>query len=306
MWGFKNIRNLINKAHDIAQEFRQKETQLIEVLQRLDETKAYRATGHNSLFQFCVESLQLTEHQSYNYITVARKCVEIPELMVALEDRRITVSKARKMSSVINSENKTDWIQLAENGSQKDLELAVRRKQPLPPVRDHLQIISQSQSQLQATLDASVETKLRRVMELLSSKSHKKTSINEALDKMCDEYLKKHDPIKKAQRAQLRGSATEARTSDSSQDERSPAKKRRRTRRPSLPAATKHHVWLRDRGQCRFHRHGKRCKNTRYLEVHHKQPVSQGGSHSLDNLVLVCAEHHKTIHMFDLTEVRVT
>ena len=170
--GFKEIRNLIETAQTIAKEFRQKETELINILQKLDATKAYRATGYNSLFQFCVESLELTEHQAYNYITVARKCTEVPELMVALEDRRITVSKARRMASVVNSANQKSWIALAEKSSQRDLEKAVRAKDPQAPARDHLQILSQTEVKLQATLKRPVEEKLRRVLELISEKTH--------------------------------------------------------------------------------------------------------------------------------------
>jgi hypothetical protein len=225
-WGFENIRDLINKAQSIASEFRHKETQLIEVLPQLDHTKAYKATGYNSLFQFCVKFLQLSEHQSYNYVTVARKCAEIPELMLATEDQRITVGKARKTSSVVTKENQAEWIGLA-----------VRTRQPLLTAEDRLQVISDSQSTIKATLDRSVAQKLTRVLELLSEKSHGKVSLNEAIDKLCDGYLERHDPLEKAKRAQKRALAIKSSHSNWSQDEylRSDAKARSTsTNSPSL------------------------------------------------------------------------
>lgn len=302
--GPKKIRDLINKAHDVAVVFRQKETELIQVLKELDDTKAYRATGYNSLFRFCVESLQLTEHQSYNYITVARKCTEIPELMVALEDRRITVSKARRMASVINSDNQSAWIELAEKSSQRDLESAVRAKDPLPSVRDHLQILSQSDVKLQATLDKSVEQKLRRVIELLSEKSHGSIKINDALDEMCDLFLEKNDPLIVAERrrasAKSEGKHKAPNSARAHLGEYLPTSDMKFPKnlkgRIAIPAETKHQIWARDQGQCRFHRQGKRCESRRYLEIHHKVPVFQGGNNSLENLVLICSEHHKAIH----------
>jgi hypothetical protein len=72
---------------------------------------------------------------------------------------------------------------------------------------------------------------------------------------------------------------------------RAPSKKR-----TPIPSATRHQIWLRDKGQCRYHLQGKRCKNRNYLEIHHKTPVCVGGSHAPENLVLICSEHHKAIH----------
>lgn len=276
---------MILKAQTIAKEFRQKETELIAILQELDTSKAYRATGYNSLFQFCVESLELTEHQAYQYITVARKCTEVPELMLALEDRRITVSKARKLSSVIAPSNQKAWIDLATTHSQKDLEKAVRSQCPLPPVADHLQILSKSQVKLQATLDTETTKMLERVMDLVSEMlpTGERNSINTSLKTLCEEYLKKHDPVVKAARALKRNRPQKIHS-------RTPLRKK-------IPATTRHQVLLRDQGQCRFHRHGRRCGNRKYLEFHHKLPVSLGGADTVENLVLLCSEHHKSVHL---------
>jgi hypothetical protein len=91
---------------------------------------------------------------------------------------------------------------LAEAHSQKDLEKAVRSKVPLPLVRDHLQILSETEVKLQATLTAEVSEKLARVLELISEKiEFRKASINEAIDEMCEQYLEKQDPVRRAERA---------------------------------------------------------------------------------------------------------
>jgi hypothetical protein len=370
----KQIRDLLNKAFLIAKDFRMKETELIEILKTLDHTKAYRASGYNSLYRFCVESLQLSEHQSYQYIAVARKCEEVPELFRALESQRITVSKARKLTSVLTAENQKPWLELAEAHSQKDLEKAVRAKAPLPLVRDHLQILSETEVKLQATLTAEVSEKLARVIELISERREAhKVSINEAIDEMCEQYLEKQDPVRKAERAlrkrakargalgkvqEVRGEAPgkarqqkvaseekrqlgetrvydldqaslgetrvidrdqaqlgESRVTDRDQaslgetpviaqdqsqlGERrvaEPKTRKPRSQRLPIPAASRHHVMLRDQGQCRYHRKGVRCERKRYLEIHHRIPVADGGGNAPDNLVLLCSEHHKAVH----------
>ncbi|MCB0408206.1 MAG: HNH endonuclease, partial [Bdellovibrionales bacterium] len=119
---------------------------------------------------------------------------------------------------------------------------------------------------------------------------HAHVKINEALDQLCETYLEKHDPLRKAQRKQRQPVSLQSISPQ-------PARLKTRSSRQPISASTKHHVWLRDQGQCRFHQNGRRCENRKYLEVHHKKPVALGGENQSENLVLLCHEHHKTVHM---------
>lgn len=58
-----------------------------------------------------------------------------------------------------------------------------------------------------------------------------------------------------------------------------------------VPAAIKRAVWARDRG-CRF----PGCGRKRYVDAHHVKHWSAGGETSLDNLMLLCPEHHRLVH----------
>ena len=74
---------------------------------------------------------------------------------------------------------------------------------------------------------------------------------------------------------------------------------KRRQRKP-LPAYITHQVYLRDQGQCTYYdERGKRCSSKRFLEIHHKKPVSRGGDNSVGNLRLLCSGHHKVCHLSD-------
>ena len=56
-------------------------------------------------------------------------------------------------------------------------------------------------------------------------------------------------------------------------------------KRIPLPAKLKQAVQLRNQGQCTFeHYHFGRCQSRRWLEIHHKVPVSRGGENTLSNL----------------------
>jgi hypothetical protein len=60
-----------------------------------------------------------------------------------------------------------------------------------------------------------------------------------------------------------------------------------------VPAAERRQVFERDGGRCSYvDSHGGRCRETRYLELHHLKPFSQGGANLASNLTLRCAAHN--------------
>ena len=63
----------------------------------------------------------------------------------------------------------------------------------------------------------------------------------------------------------------------------------RKTR--TVPQAIKRALSARDKG-CRF----PGCQHTRFVDAHHIEHWSNGGETSLDNLMLLCSQHHKLIH----------
>ena len=62
--------------------------------------------------------------------------------------------------------------------------------------------------------------------------------------------------------------------------------------RRAIPAAVRRAVWMRDEGRCAFRGAGGRCRETGRLEFHHRIPVADGGTATVDNLQLLCAAHH--------------
>jgi len=60
----------------------------------------------------------------------------------------------------------------------------------------------------------------------------------------------------------------------------------------TIPPALRRAVLLRDRHCCQV----PGCSNARWVDVHHIALRSEGGRHSLQNLVCVCAAHHRAVH----------
>ena len=64
-----------------------------------------------------------------------------------------------------------------------------------------------------------------------------------------------------------------------------------------IPANTRRAVDARDKGKCRV----PGCRATRNLECHHLIPWEEGGTHDLENLILLCNGHHDDHHRGTLT-----
>jgi len=63
-------------------------------------------------------------------------------------------------------------------------------------------------------------------------------------------------------------------------------------RRSTIPPSTRRRVLARDRHRCAT----PGCGSTRHLEIHHRGPVSRGGTNEIGNLITVCRSCHRSIH----------
>lgn len=126
---------------------------------------------------------------------------------------------------------------------------------------------------------------------MAAQKSGKNQDLAGLLETLLEDYLKRHDPLQKAQRSQ----------------DKSPklctvrVKEPQRVGRVRLKAQEKHAVINRDKGRCTFRdESGHRCANERWLHLHHIRPVSQGGGNNPENLITLCSFHHDLTHQLSL------
>lgn len=61
----------------------------------------------------------------------------------------------------------------------------------------------------------------------------------------------------------------------------------------NVPKRLKREIWVRDEGRCTFVRNGRRCVETRWLEIDHIIPFAMGGQAELANLRLLCRAHNQ-------------
>jgi 5-methylcytosine-specific restriction endonuclease McrA len=164
----------------------------------------------------------------------------------------------------------------------------------------------------------SLEKKLARVRELVAQSSAKPCDLENALEWMADLFLERKDPVQRAERIMQKKSAAQSKTnqhvlSKATQDasvettqhvsskvarphQKSSSAVAKQTRSP-IPAAIRHQVMLRDRGECQGKTpRGTRCGCKQWTDIHHILPVALGGANHVENLLTLCRSHHRLVH----------
>jgi len=273
------LHSLHEKALILSKTFRETEGQLLSVLVELVRKRGFTFLGYPDCFTYCLKALKLSEAQASYFSRVSRKSLEVPALQAAITQGKLSLSQARRIEPVITRCNSGDWIEKAATLPQRELERKVAEANPRAHVVERIRPVALDRSEMKVAISTALETKLGRVRDVLSTKRRRPVSLEEALEAMTETYLDREDPVRRAARA--RASSGNAK----------PAITRR------IPARDVHAVNLRDEGRCaHLLPDGTRCGSARWTELHHLEPWGQGGKHSPDNLLTLCAGHHRALH----------
>ena len=278
---------LHEKALHISSEYLRFESQLIGVLQELDRNKTFLHFGQPSLFAYVTKYLKLSESIALTLIGIARKSRQIPELKAAVEEKKISVHNARRIVPILNAENKTEWLEKAATLSQVKLDQELAKSFPDRAAPTKIKYKTEINARLEVDLPTQTLALLKRAQEILAQKNRAHIDVAQALEAVLEEFVKRHDPMKKSERALMRKPVAQIQTT----------KKLHVLRRVPLNATLKHQVTHRDQNQCaHIGRDGVRCQAKQWLDVHHIKEVSQGGTNELQNLKTLCSAHHKFMH----------
>lgn len=320
------------KALRGARRYAKAEAALLDIIKDVDRTRLYLKFDLNSTFAYCLKYLGLSEAVAFNFINVARKSIEIPELQNAIQSGRLGVSKARKIVPVLTKENKDEWIKKAIELPQCQLEREVAEQTPVDrtcDVHERMKPLKGHRVRLELIVGKDVAEKLRRAQELLCGKKQRNVSLEETLATVLEEFLERKDPVRKAERAQARKrkkgaegdecckridveSISDNFASDSKTKREQALSPLRGTqpvarqvqlghtgtsRRPAIPAEVIHAIYRRDRGRCQAQKaNGTKCGARRYLQLHHIVPVAKGGTNTVGNLITLCSRCHRKWH----------
>lgn len=309
-----NIRSDVAEVHAkgmrAAEMFKLSSAELIDVLQWMDQERGYLDFNCTSLFQYANKELKLSEDVSCGLIAIARKSQDVPELKEAVRSGAVVVSKARKLVSVITPSNQERWLKLASESSSRVVEREVARANPKAAVNETIRYLTGDRLEARFGLSERLYHSLQRATDLVAKKFCRPISLEELIEAMTDEYLKRHDHVLKAKRAigQTDGECRKgsvlgpiAPGQDEMRAEVLLETKNRRPGRRRIRASIRHQVNARDEGQCtvRDPMTGERCANKRWTELHHVIPVASGGADEVVNLVTLCSVHHRKLHDAD-------
>lgn len=299
----KQLRIIHQKAMACVAKLKSCEAELISCLQEVDELLVHRFLGYNSLFQYALKALRLSESQSMSYITVARKAKEFPALKMAVERGELTVSKAVRITSVMDDKSQSKWIELAKTLPRRQLEKEVANISPRAVVHEKARFLNANTLELSLALSEEIYKKIERVKDLLASKNKRHVNLEDTLSELVDFYLDRKDPVTKAKKTNRDqsaiGSTEPKKTHFLSKTEQEKSKTMKKApMRPQIMSALKHSLVLRDLQQCQARLpDGSICGESRWLEYHHIQPLHAGGKNDFHNLITLCHAHHQSQHV---------
>ncbi|PIU00870.1 MAG: hypothetical protein COT74_02930 [Bdellovibrionales bacterium CG10_big_fil_rev_8_21_14_0_10_45_34] len=177
------------------------EAELIEALDEVEKHRAFIRLGYGSLWTYCTEALKLSESVAASFIGVMRKSREVPELKAAIRAGDFSVSKARKIVSVITPENKQTWIELCKTLPCKKLEKEVVLVNPKEVVHEAAKPVQENRIKLTIGVSEELYEKFQRAQDILCQRTQRPLSYEATLEQIVEFFVEKVDPIRKAQRA---------------------------------------------------------------------------------------------------------
>ncbi|RYZ76702.1 MAG: HNH endonuclease [Proteobacteria bacterium] len=174
---------------------------------------------------------------------------------------------------------------------------------PRAAVAESMKYVSADVLELKFAVSEEWSELLNDVKDLMSQKKQRAVSTEETLFILMSEFKRKHDPVLKAERVQVKNAGRKAELAHADTKSTNTIA---HAAEPTLvvapgkryiPAASRHKIALRDSGKCSFvDRHGKRCGSGRWVQKHHVHHFADGGSHDVENLETLCWAHHVMKH----------
>ncbi|MFL5813166.1 MAG: HNH endonuclease, partial [Bdellovibrionia bacterium] len=208
-------------------------------------------------------------------------------------DQKVSISNARMIAPILNSNNQERWLSAAASLSKRVLEKEIAKEHPKTIIQEQTRFISENRLELKVGISEKLEENLRRVQNMISSQVGTPVDIEETLQELVEFYIQKNDPVEKAKRLESRTSPQRVKQASKPV----PGQVKALVNPRYIPAQLKRAVLLRDQNQCSYVTpNGTRCLERRWLDIHHVRPLAEGGQTSFENLKLICRGHHQMLH----------
>ena len=267
---------LLIKVKRLAAAEREATADLIRSLCEVEVRQLHLAIGCSSMFGYCTQVLQLSEHAAYARIAAARAAARFPLVMDLLSEGAITLTTITLLGRHLTAENHVAVLESAQHKSKADVEMIVATLHPQSVESSRpalVRAIAPERYTLQVTIGEETYAKLRRARDLLwhsDPRMDEGTIIDRALTLLVERLEK--TKFGRTDRPRPAGPSD-------------PGSR-------YIPAHLRRAVSERDGYQCAFVGVEGRCSETAGLEYHHRTPFGDGGPTTVDNLELRCRAHN--------------
>src|SRR5262249_49471236 len=111
-------QQLIAQVIELARHEREATVSLVAHLAEFGARKLYLGEGCATLFSYCTEVLQLSEHETYLRITAARLSRRFPVILDRLESGALNLTTLKLLRKVLTAENHVRLLATAEHRSK--------------------------------------------------------------------------------------------------------------------------------------------------------------------------------------------
>lgn len=278
--------------------------EIIELLGEVERRSLHLEKGYGSLLEFCVNELKYSESAAYRRISAMRITKELPQVKQSIQNgalNLVTVTQAQTFfrqenkyqSKVYSPTEKLLVLQSLENKSKRQAEKILLEKSPELPKPEAVRQITDKLTRVTLCLDENV---LRQLDQLKSKYSHinPNPSYAELIGLMAAELLKKKNCMQ-----ETKSTKNEIHEKSKSVAQSAEVWQRRIAKPPVknsriISATIRKFIFNRDQSCCSYIHPvtKKKCGSRFQLQVDHVQAFSQGGSHDVQNLRLVCRHHN--------------
>jgi 5-methylcytosine-specific restriction endonuclease McrA len=172
----------------------------VKILYRLDEIRCRgldSAMGYGSTTRFAVEVLGMTPDQAAKRLAALTNCRQWPELMVLLEKGAISLSTVNMVGPKLTEANKDLLLGELAGKSTRETRLLLASVDAEGRHREGARLVD-----LRLSLSEDVLARWEHARSLVAKAKMK--PLEEALTEIVDDFLARHDPVVKAQRARQR------------------------------------------------------------------------------------------------------
>ena len=288
--------------------------------------RLYRDRGHSSINQYAIRELGFSKSRTDDFIRLTRQLEKLPAVREAVASGELGYTKAREIVSVATPETQDTWLKVAK-GTRKELvhEIKkVKRAAKVDPGQGELlssspPVVAPRELPVRFQVDLTPEQEARRsaIVERLHKlggvPNDRAELILEALaalletkelqDQKCPRgHFASRPPVQIHVHENEETGRMTVQT-DAGERELSRAESERvkcdaavckhgGRNTITIPPRIRRVVLARDKHRCQ----APGCGRTRFLEVHHIKPRSQGGNNKQENLVTLCGSCHRLWH----------